>query len=102
VRRDASRVLDQIAWLAVAGGVIVTVAAIIWWAVFYGEVIGEGTQASFSHAMSCLYSRTGVCGFIPSVARASGKMAYSPSLFWFGLCLLLSGIAMRLLLARRG
>jgi hypothetical protein len=99
--RDVSNVLTRIAWLAIASGLVLTMAAVIWWAVFYGDIIGEGTQASLRQAFSCLYSNRGVCGFIPGMARASGRMAYSPSLFWFGLCLLLSGLAMRLLLARR-
>ena len=98
---NASSVLTRIAWLAIAGGLVVTVAAIIWWAVFYGNIIGEGAQATLRQAFSCLYSNRGVCGFIPGMTRASGRLAYSPSLFWLGVCLLLSGMAMRLLVARR-
>ena len=98
---NASSVLTRIAWLAIAGGLVVTVTAIIWWAVFYGNIIGEGAQATLRQAFSCLYSNRGVCGFIPGMARASGRLAYSPSLFWLGVCLLLSGMAMRLLVARR-
>jgi hypothetical protein len=93
--------LGRIAWLAVAGGGFITLAAIGWWANFYSEVVGRDGQGSLANAFQCLYSRRGICGFIPSMAHDAGKMAYSPTVFWFGISLLLTGIAIRLLLARR-
>jgi hypothetical protein len=94
--------IGRIAWLAVGGGLLVTLAALGWWASFYGDVIGREGQGSLANAISCLYSRSGICGFIPSMAHEAGKMAYSPAVFWLGISLLLSGVATRLVLARRG
>jgi hypothetical protein len=93
--------LGRIAWGATALGIIVTVGAVIWWATFYGGVVNQDAQGDLRNAIQCLYSRRGVCGFIPSVARSAGRVAYSPTVFWFGICLILSGVAMKLLLARR-
>ena len=93
--------ISRIAWLAVGGGLLVTLAALAWWASFYADVVGRDGQGSLANAVACLYSRSGICGFIPSMAHEAGKMAYSPSLFWLGISLLLSGVAVRLALSRR-
>jgi hypothetical protein len=93
--------LGRIAWLAVGSGGLITLGAIGWWANFYGDVVGRSGQGSLANAFQCLYSRRGICGFIPSMAHEAGKMAYSPTVFWFGISLLLTGVAIRLVLARR-
>jgi hypothetical protein len=93
--------LSRIAWIAIGGGVLVTVAAVVWWASFYGGIIGQNGQGRLVNALTCVYSSRGVCGFVSGTARQAGRLAYSPTIFWFGICLLLSGAAMRLLLARQ-
>jgi hypothetical protein len=93
--------LGRIAWLVLLGGALITLAAVGWWARFYGDVVGPGGQGSLANAFPCLYSTRGVCGFIPSMAHEAGKMAYSPTVFWFGISLLLAGIVLRLILARQ-
>lgn len=95
-----SEALDWIALLAVGGGLVVTLAAICWWAIFYGGVVGRAAPGDLENALSCLYSSRGVCGFIPGMARAAGRVAYSPALFWLGICSVVGGVATRLLLAR--
>src|SRR6185437_1027782 len=97
-KEPVAAVLGRIAWLAVAAGGVITLAAIGWWASFYGNVVRSNGEASLANAFPCLYSTHGVCGFIPSMAHAAGKMAYSPAVFWFGISLLLTGIALRLIL----
>jgi len=37
----------------------------------------------------------------PAWRRGAGKLAYTPTLFWLGVSLLLAGIAARLALSRR-
>jgi hypothetical protein len=100
-QQPVTAALGRIAWLAVAAGGIITLGAIGWWASFYGDVIRGNGQSSLANAFSCLYSTRGVCGFMPSMAHEAGKMAYSPTAFWFGISLLLTGIALRLILARQ-
>jgi len=100
-RDPGSPLLGRIAWAAIGSGVVVTLAAVAWWASFFGGIVSRDPQGSLGNAIGCLYSARGVCGFIAGMARGGGTMAYSPALFWFGVCLLLSGAAMRLLLARR-
>jgi hypothetical protein len=93
--------LGRIAWIAIGGGVLIIVAAVVWWASFYGDIVNRDGQGRLVNALACVYSNRGVCGFVSGMARQAGRLAYSPTIFWFGICLLLSGAAMRLLLAKR-
>ncbi|MBV8650754.1 MAG: hypothetical protein JO255_04755 [Alphaproteobacteria bacterium] len=100
-KEPVTAALGRIAWLTIAAGGVITLAAIGWWASFYGDVIRGNGHSSLANAFRCLYSTRGVCGVIPGMAHEAGRMAYSPTAFWFGVSLLLTGIALRLILARQ-
>ena len=82
-------------------GVVVLAAACIWWFVFYSSVvreIGKATgsgEGSVFDVVGCLYSASGICGLVSSVAVLAGKTAYEPMLFWFGLAGLVLGVVIR-------
>jgi hypothetical protein len=82
-------------------GAAVLIAAAIWWFTFYssvvreiGKVTGSG-EGSVLDVVACLYSGSGICGLVASVAVLAGKTAYEPMLFWFGLAALILGVLMR-------
>lgn len=76
-------------------GALTTLGALLWWASFYGGVMRELDQdASLIHAISCLYSSGGECGFISELAQWAGATPYTPTVFWIGAVLLISGIIM--------
>jgi len=84
-----------------AAGAVVLVAAAIWWFTFYssvvreiGRVTGSG-EGSVLDVVGCLYSSSGICGLVASVAVLAGKTAYEPMLFWFGLAGLVLGVLVR-------
>jgi hypothetical protein len=82
-------------------GIAALIGAVIWWFVFYssvvreiGKVTGSG-EGSVSDVVGCLYSSSGICGLVASVAVLAGKTAYEPMLFWFGLAGLVLGVLIR-------
>jgi hypothetical protein len=82
-------------------GIAALIGAVIWWFVFYssvvreiGKVTGSG-EGSVSDVVGCLYSSSGICGLVASVAVLAGKTAYEPMLFWFGLAGLILGVLIR-------
>jgi uncharacterized membrane protein (UPF0182 family) len=86
--------------LMVAGAAVL-VAAVLWWFSFYssvvreiGKVTGSG-EGSVLDVVACLYSGSGICGLVASVAVLAGKTAYEPMLFWFGLAGLVLGALIR-------
>lgn len=80
-------------------GAFMTLAALLWWALFYGSVVRElGKDASLIDAVGCLYSSGGPCGFVAGLAQLGGKTPYSPMVFWIGVALLIVGVVMRLAL----
>jgi membrane associated rhomboid family serine protease len=86
--------------LLVLAGVAVLVAACIWWFSFYSSVVREigqatGREGSVFDVVACLYSTSGICGLVASVAVLAGKTAYEPLLFWFGLAGLILGVLIR-------
>jgi hypothetical protein len=81
-------------------GAAVLVAACIWWFSFYSSVVREigqatGRDGSVFDVVGCLYSSSGICGLVASVAVLAGKTAYEPMLFWFGLAGLILGVLIR-------
>jgi hypothetical protein len=81
-------------------GVAVLIAACLWWFSFYSSVVREigqatGRQGSVFDVVACLYSTSGICGLVASVAVLAGKTAYEPLLFWFGLAGLILGVLIR-------
>ena len=61
--------------LLIALGVIGTIASIIWWQNFYGQMIGRAPVA-------CLYELGGPCRTISDMAGFFGAAAYDGRLFW--------------------
>ena len=59
--------------------------------------IGQATgrEGSVFDVVACLYSTSGICGLVASVAVLAGKTAYEPLLFWFGLAGLILGVLFR-------
>jgi hypothetical protein len=85
----------------VAAGVVVLLAACVWWFTFYssvvreiGKITGSGEGSVFD-VVGCLYSSSGICGLVASVAVLAGRTAYEPMLFWFGLAGLILGVLIR-------
>jgi len=83
-------------------GALVLVGAFIWWFSFYSSVVreigratGGGSDASVFDAMSCLYSSGGICTLVTAVTALTGRTAYEPMVFWFGLAGLLLGLLIR-------
>jgi hypothetical protein len=78
----------------------VLVAAAIWWFSFYSSVVREigqatGREGSVFDVVGCLYSSSGICGLVATVAVLAGKTAYEPMLFWLGLAGLILGVLIR-------
>jgi hypothetical protein len=74
-------------------GVAVLVAACLWWFSFYSSVVREigqatGREGSVFDVVACLYSTSGICGLVASVAVLT-------LLFWFGLAGLVLGVLIR-------
>jgi len=97
----AARIVGRIAGLVVVAGLAVTLGAVAWWATFYGGVAGPDGHGGLAGVVRCVWSNRGACGVASGMARGAGKLAYTPTLFWLGVSLLLAGIAARLALSRR-
>jgi hypothetical protein len=98
---EAAVDFKKLGTLLIIAGATVLVAACIWWFVFYSSVVREigkvtgGGEGSVSDVVGCLYSSSGICGLVSSVAVLAGKTAYEPMLFWFGLAGLILGVLIR-------
>jgi len=73
----------KLAHILFVGGIIFLVAALLWWAMFYGGIVKE-LGGKLSDAFSCLYSSGGACGMAAGIAQMIGKTPYSPFVFWIG------------------
>jgi hypothetical protein len=89
--------LGRLSGIAIGLGILLIAGAIGWWALFYSEVLGD---ADLAGALPCVYGHTGSCASIPAMAKAAGKVPYSPQLFWLGVVVLLGGMAARILATR--
>ena len=95
----AARIIRRIAGLVILLGLAVLLAAFAWWARAYAG--GLDGQSGLAGAVRCLWSRRGLCGGVAGMARPGMTMAYSPAVFWLGVCLVLAGVAGRLAVSRR-
>jgi len=75
-------------------GALIVAGALLWWATFYTQVMGKGHSLPID-ALRCLYSSSGQCGFIASLARLSGGTPYNPTFFWIGIIVLGAGIILK-------
>jgi hypothetical protein len=70
------------------------VISFLWWAIFFARVnqaLG-GKAGDFGHALRCLVSNSGPCGFITGIANAAGEFAYQPMFFWMSAVVLVAGL----------
>ncbi len=97
----AGRAVARLASLAIAAGLAFEAAALAWWASVYGPIASAEGPGGLGNALSCLYSRRGVCAFIAAIAGDAGRLpSYSPGLFWLGIVALCCGAAAHLILAQ--
>lgn len=89
--------LKKLAHLLIALGCILTMAAVIWWAHYFGPIV-DGMHSSLGKALDCLYSRDGMCALASGVSQLFGKSPYNPAIFWTGIGILSAGIVIRLTL----
>jgi hypothetical protein len=73
----------KLAHILFIGGIVTLIAALLWWAAFYGQIVKE-LGGNLSDAFSCLYSSGGACGMAAGIAQMIGKTPYSPFVFWIG------------------
>jgi hypothetical protein len=92
VRPGIAAAIRRLSELAIVSGLVIVLAALVWWARFYGP-IGLGAT------VACLYARSGTCDFIRHVAAEAGRVAYSPTLFRLGAVSLAGGVVARLAVA---
>ena len=86
------------------GGLLVLVGAVVWWFVFYSNVVKEmarfpilrETGTTLRDLWRCAYSSDGLCALISGGANAVGETPYEPKLFWLGLIALVIGVVIRL------
>ena len=83
-------------------GILILSSALFWWHSFYRAIaqqviptLGE-SDPTIGVGFSCLYSTGGLCGEINAAGESLGATAYTPTIFWLGIVLLLSGIVMLL------
>jgi len=88
---DTKKLAKVLIWI----GGLVTLAAFIWWAYFYGQVTKE-MGGNMGDAIGCLYSSSGPCGFVSGLAQFGGVTPYNPVVFWIGVVMLGIGIILKL------
>lgn len=68
-----------------------------WWLIFYLRVnqFMGGSASDMKHALRCLFSNSGPCGFIQGVANAAGQFGYEPMLLWLSGIVALGGLILR-------
>jgi hypothetical protein len=69
-------------------GLIGLLASVIWWRIFYSQLIG-------STPVECLYELKGSCQLASNVARLFGTAAYDARLLWASGILTIVGVLLR-------
>jgi hypothetical protein len=85
---------NKLAVILLFVGMPTTVIAIIWWASFYGKIVRE-VGGNLGQVFNCLFTSGGGCGFVNALAQFAGVTPYNPSLFWFGVVMLVVGILLK-------
>jgi len=83
--------------LLVQAGTAGIMLSVVWWLVFYmrvNEFMG-GKASDMRHALRCLFSSSGPCGFIQGIANAGGAFAYEPLALWISVGVFLGGLMLR-------
>jgi hypothetical protein len=89
--------------IAGAAGIV---GALVWWSSFYSSIsrspiarelarLTGNPDAGLYDVLSCLYSSSGLCGAVSTLAALAGRTVYEPMLFWFGVACLLLGMLVR-------
>ena len=83
-------------------GILILSFAIFWWHSFYRIIaqqiiptLGE-SDPTIGVGFPCLYSTEGLCGEIIAAGETLGTTAYTPTIFWLGVALLVSGVVILL------
>ena len=94
--------MKEVAVRLIQIGILILSSAIFWWHSFY-RVITQQIIPTFGESdptigvgFTCLYSTEGLCGEIIVAGETLGVTAYTPTIFWLGVALLLSGVFMLL------
>jgi hypothetical protein len=80
-------------------GFVLIAAALCWWWSFYAP-LAHKLNVDMSHATSCIYSNSGICGVATSVSQFSGKTPYNPVLLWAGAAATILGLLIKLARAK--
>jgi TRAP-type mannitol/chloroaromatic compound transport system permease small subunit len=86
-------------WLLTIGVLIVVVA--VFWSLYTYGIVGTAVASKGlrpNTVIVCLYSFSENCGLMEQVAEERGTIAYSPTVFWFGVLLFIGSIALNLAL----
>lgn len=101
-RRPAGSVLG---WLTLGLGALLSSAAIAWWAIFYTAVLqgfSDGRNVpSLLTAKDCLFSASGPCAVVSTLAQLGGGLPYQPLLFWLGATIFVIGAFIVIVTAER-
>ena len=83
----------QLSKILCGAGAVGLGIAFFWWLVFFSEVQRVADSSfDWGHAMECLFSSSGACGFISGLANASGYWSYPPIILWLSAASLVAGL----------
>jgi len=91
--------VKKLSQILLAVGGIITGIALIWWVVFYGEVIQE-LGGNYGDALPCLFSSGGECAFVVGMAQLAGATPYNPIVLWVGVVIFGVGLILHFSLKR--
>ena len=87
--------MKKFANLLLSLGLLLSLAAVAWWAYFYQKLMHD-VNKPLTDALECLYSSSGACGWVSNAANLLGKTPYEPLLLWIGIGILVTGLLIRL------
>ena len=83
--------IEKLARSLRAVGGLTVLGSIVWWYVFYSDVI-SGTDANLIEALPCLAITSGECGLISGLVSLGGGTAYTPLVFWTGIVIVVLAV----------
>jgi hypothetical protein len=76
-------------------GLLGIMASLFWWWKFYSPVAQSFGSPNALPPLECLFSHSGACGIVSTVASYAGASPYEPTLFWISLAVLVVGTLIR-------